>query len=143
VHGIGDRLKAWRVSSGATQKEAATQLRVPVRTYQDYERSLRLPGAEAMEAFARAGINANWLLTDEGPMLIGDVGPKASGNNVDTELLARLLEMVQEIEDRRGTTVPPQSKARVVTILYDLCIRLDKLGKLDSASIEALIDLAA
>lgn len=29
-----------------------------------------------MEAFVRAGINANWLLTGEGPMLLADLAPK-------------------------------------------------------------------
>lgn len=33
------------------------------------------PGAEAMERFVRAGANANWLLTGEGPMLLADLAP--------------------------------------------------------------------
>lgn len=36
---------------------------------------LRAPGAEALEAFVRAGINANWLLTGDGPMLLADLAP--------------------------------------------------------------------
>ena len=42
---------------------------MPSRTYQDYERGLRQPGAESIGAFVLAGINANWLLTGEGEML--------------------------------------------------------------------------
>lgn len=68
VHTIGARLKAWRDEMKLSQKDAATQSCIPARTYQDYEREVRLPGAESMEAFVRAGINANWLLTGDGPM---------------------------------------------------------------------------
>lgn len=67
---IGNRIKAWRESINLKQPDAATQLGIPFSTYQKYEMDLRAPGAEAMECFARAGINTNWLLTDDGPMFL-------------------------------------------------------------------------
>lgn len=92
MHSIGLRLKAWRESVKLSQKDAATQLRVQPRTYQDYERDLRAPGAESMEAFVRAGINANWLLTGEGPMLLADQAQLASAPKINIDALAAIIE---------------------------------------------------
>lgn len=75
MHGIGARLKLWRGQEKLTQPEAATCLGVPFRTYQNYEGGVRPPNTDAWLAFARAGINANWLLTGEGPMLLADLAP--------------------------------------------------------------------
>lgn len=82
MHTIGDRLRAWREHFELSQKDASTRLRVPGRTYQDYERGVRSPGAESMEAFARAGINANWLLTGEGPMLLSELDEQEGARNL-------------------------------------------------------------
>lgn len=51
---------------------------MPARTYQDYERGLRAPGADAIECFVRAGINANWLLTGEGEMRLSSYSAPVS-----------------------------------------------------------------
>jgi phage repressor protein C with HTH and peptisase S24 domain len=88
VHNLGIRLRAWRERENLSQKDAAAHFGVPSRTYQDYERGLKAPGARAIESFVRKGINANWLLTGEGLMLVrpsatgpspGGCGPPAVG----------------------------------------------------------------
>ncbi len=69
------RLVEWRKSRNMDQKEAATHLGIPYRTYQNYESSgsnYRAPNRDAMEAFARAGINLNWLMTGVGGMMFGE-----------------------------------------------------------------------
>ncbi len=73
VHGIGDRLKAWRLTQKHTQTSAAELLGMPMRTYQNYENDVRPPNTKAWEAFHRAGINTNWLLSGEGEMLFADM----------------------------------------------------------------------
>lgn len=73
VHGIGDRLKAWRLTQKHTQTGAAELLGMPMRTYQNYENNVRPPNTKAWEAFHRAGINTNWLLSGEGEMLVADM----------------------------------------------------------------------
>ncbi len=92
VHTVGSGLRSWREANGLTQKEAATQLSVPSRTYQDYERDLRSPGAEAMAGFIQAGINANWLLTGLGPMRLEELQPKPQPMKINTEALAAILD---------------------------------------------------
>lgn len=119
MHSIGARLKAWREELRLHQKDAATQLSIPSRTYQDYERGLRAPGAESMEAFVRAGINANWLLTGEGPMLLADASPQPAAV-FDEARLEKSLEAVEAGLAAAGSTMAPAKKAAVVLAVYDL-----------------------
>ena len=73
---IGSRLKVWRDSLHLKQTDAAGHLGLPPNTYQNYERDVRAPNTEGWEAFAKAGINTNWLLTGQGPMLLTELAPK-------------------------------------------------------------------
>ena len=70
---IAERLRVVRAHLGLKQDEFAAQSCVSIRAYQTYEGGRSLPGAEAIEGFTRLGINANWLLTGEGPMLLADL----------------------------------------------------------------------
>lgn len=67
---IADRLKRARAFFALNQKEFASICGVGFSTYQKYEMGLSLPGAEAMAGFAKVKINTNWLLTDEGDMMV-------------------------------------------------------------------------
>ncbi len=67
---ISDQLKTARAALGLSQKQIAEQSGVSTRGYQGYEDGRSIPGGEAIEGFIRVGINANWLLTGEGSMLL-------------------------------------------------------------------------
>lgn len=54
-----------------TQSEMATALDVSVTAVQSYEGAKQFPGGKVFEAFARLGIDTNWLLTGEGEMKRG------------------------------------------------------------------------
>ena len=81
---IGTRLKVWRKSNSLKQVDAANTLGLPASTYQNYERDMRAPNAEGWEAFLRAGINTNWLLSGSGPMLLVDF-PAPQTGQAETE----------------------------------------------------------
>jgi transcriptional regulator with XRE-family HTH domain len=70
---IGARLKKWRTENKVGQKEASAIFGVSYSTYQKYELNSSVPGGEAIQSFIKAGINANWLLTGIGPMLVADL----------------------------------------------------------------------
>lgn len=72
--GISERLKTVRSILGVGQKELASKSGIGFSTYQKYELGLSKPGSEALTGFMRSGINTNWLLTGEGPMLLIDLG---------------------------------------------------------------------
>lgn len=69
---VGSRLKVWRECLSLRQSDAANLIGLSGSTFQNYERDVRQPNAESLTLFVRAGINVNWLLTGEGPMLLGD-----------------------------------------------------------------------
>lgn len=71
-----DRIREFRESTGLSQAAFASKYGVTKSSYQKYELGLIQPGADAIEKLLAAGVNANWLLTGEGPMLLGD---QASG----------------------------------------------------------------
>lgn len=117
--GIGARLKVWREGVGLGQSEAAARLGMSESTYQNYEREVRAPRMEAMEAFVRSGLNANWLLTGEGPMLLADLVQPAAGQ-LDQVRLRLALETVEEGLIAAKRTMTPPKKAELVIAVYEL-----------------------
>ncbi len=149
---ISDRLKKWRAYKKLTQKNAGELLGISSGVYQKYEMGLRAPGAEVMEAFLRAGINVNWLLTGKGPMLVADYSTNPSereikpvereitpqeaitASSVDVNRLKLAIEQIeQELVKRRGM-LEPAAKARVFVLAYQVLEDEDK--EKDRASFE-------
>ena len=80
---LSERLKAAREHLGKSQKEIAALAGASYRAWQGYENGENQPGAKVIEAVAKLGIDANWLLTGEGLMLRGrqtGVSQHASNN---------------------------------------------------------------
>lgn len=69
---LGARMRTAREALSLSQARLAEENGYSVRTYQKNEGGLNEPGICLAAAFMRAGINANWLLTGEGPMLLAD-----------------------------------------------------------------------
>lgn len=107
VHSIGSRLKVWRESVSLKQADAASSIGMSGSTYQNYERDVRAPNTEGWEAFVRAGINANWLLTGEGPMLIADLATAAQVKMLTAER-NELAHGLQKTLKKSGANQTPQ-----------------------------------
>jgi DNA-binding transcriptional regulator YiaG len=71
--GIAARMKAAREALGLSQARFSELYGHKLRTYQKNEAGVSEPGVCLAESFVRAGINANWLLTGDGPMLLADL----------------------------------------------------------------------
>lgn len=69
---------------------------------------------------ARAGINANWLLTGEGPMLLGDLQAAQGAGALDRDRMRIALEAIEEALNEAGRTMAPAKKAQVLLAAYDL-----------------------
>lgn len=92
---LGTRLKAARAALKLKQEDVVTISGIPMSTYRKYEGGGSAPGADAIAGLIRTGINANWLLTGEGPMLLADLIPKpAPAARINVEALAQTLAAV-------------------------------------------------
>lgn len=125
MHSVGAQLKVWRKAAKLQQDEAATHLGLSSSTYQNYERGTRRPDTDGWEKFVRAGINANWLLTGEGPMLLADLTALPAQSQsmsfaFDQDRLEKSLEAVEAGLAAAGSTMAPSKKAAVVLAVYDL-----------------------
>lgn len=98
---LHERIKHWRHTLGLTQDEFAKLAGMSKATLVGYEVGQRKPGADALAAIARTGVNMTWLLTGEGEMLPRDE-PGSALKGVQREHLRRweaIIALVQSIED--------------------------------------------
>lgn len=118
---LNSRLKAWREEKRLNQAQAANLLGVPVATFIKWEVGTRAPGAAAMEAFVTAGgINANWLLTGEGPMLLGDLQAAGWSGALDRERMRISLKAIEMGLKATERVMAPAAKAELLLAVYDL-----------------------
>jgi len=81
-------------------------------TFQKYEMDLRAPGADALECFVRAGVNTNWLLTDDGPMFTTHAADGRAAYHVDQPNGFVSIPIYEEVEASAGHgALPPDVPA--------------------------------
>jgi len=113
-------LKVARAALGLSQTEAANGSGVPVGTLRKYEQGPSLPGAEAIAGFVRLGINANWLLTGEGPMLRADQPPQpAPAPRINAEALSVMLEAARIAHPKADPARHAELAARFYALSVD------------------------
>lgn len=117
---IGARMKAARKSLGLSQAGFAAQHGFNLRTYQGNEAGYNEAGITLGAAFSRAGINANWLLTGEGPMRIEDLQAAKTPDSLDRERMRLAMEAVEEGLSEAKLTMVPAKKAELLLAAYDL-----------------------
>lgn len=115
---LPQRLKDARAALGLSQKEIAEQSGVSARGYQGYEDGRSTPGGEAIAGLVRLGINANWLLTGEGSMLLADL--QAPAGVLDQGRLQLSIQAVEEGLAEAKRVMVPAKKAELVFAVYDL-----------------------
>lgn len=115
IDGIGERLKAVRARLEYTQKGIAQAAGSKLRSWQDYEKGLKVPGSQVIAGLVGLGINANWVLTGEGPMMLED--DPLTNSHLDENLLALSIEGVDEVCNGR---LNPEGKAELVSAIYSL-----------------------
>jgi len=89
---IGNRIKAYRSKFNLTQKDLADEAGIPLPSLRDYELGKRTPGGDAIASLLVVGINANWLLAGEGPMLLADLMAKPEPPKLNVPALTAILE---------------------------------------------------
>ena len=111
----GARIKQARGVLGLTQKDLCEATGMPLPSLKNWELSKSVPGGEAILALMHAGINANWLLTGEGPMLMADLAGTLDRERMRISLKA--IEMGLKATER---VMAPAAKAELLLAVYDL-----------------------
>jgi len=69
---IANRLKTFRLSKKATQKDMASALCCTIPTYNRYERGVAIIGTKDLESLYYMGCNLSWLITGKENMDISE-----------------------------------------------------------------------
>ncbi|WP_421210050.1 helix-turn-helix domain-containing protein [Aeromonas enteropelogenes] len=107
----------------------------------------------AVKIAAAEGVTLHWLATGEGPMRTEEVSNQRSLNRdsvrlnqsnemepLDTYTLQKVIEAVELISDNMDKPLKPERKAKIISVLYDHCIRVDSM---DPKFVRQVIDLAS
>lgn len=130
--GLGRRLKALRQALQKTQTEMSVTTGIPLPTWKKYEGSDREPGAEALAAMARTGVNLHWLLTGKGAMLPAApvtayrVAEPAAGwpegvavsTPLNIEALTAIIRGLEDAEAHGGGRIDPAKKSALIAAAY-------------------------
>jgi len=122
---IGSRIGTYRREERLSISEFGKITDIPVSSLKKYESNISMPGGEAIQSIAKAGINAHWLLTGKGQMLIKDIEDsdiaQRRGDTLTTEDMENRKNMIDMLAET--TNNPDQVWAALLTELmadYDL-----------------------
>ena len=133
---IGHRLLSIREVFGLTQIDMAERLGITSRAYANYERGEReMPLAVLRELYERFGIDPVWIMT--GP---GDVPLMAGQRQIDTDLLERVILLVEEGLRKSHRTLKPDKMARLIRLAHEHCA---EQGAVDAPRVREMLSLAA
>lgn len=132
---IGQRIKAARTHFSLTQEALAKLVGGSKPGIQDNEAGKNIPGGKVIGGLIRLGINANWLLTGEGPMMLAGTG--SDGSPIDLRRLGTAIRELEAALERSRRTLDPELKARAVGVLYEF----QGQGSTKPMAVDRLLDL--
>lgn len=86
--------------------------------WQAYEGGKKTPGSQVIAGMVAQGINANWLLTGEGPMTLKEL----EGQRFDVKTLEQAVNVAETRLKLTSGTLPIEAKAKFVADIYQLLI---------------------
>lgn len=115
---LGARLVAFRKSLVMTQDTFSAHTGVPLSTLKRYELSGSAPSTDALAAFAKAGVNLNWLVTGVGTMGVVEPPARPAPAKINVDALIKAFE-VMTLTARPGET-PVQTARKAVNFYMHL-----------------------
>lgn len=139
---IGERLKSFRTQLGVSQERLGEMAGGTKRGIQENEGGRSAPQARVLAGLVELGLNANWLLTGKGPMLLAELeaGAQAPSSPLDVELLQLVLDKLEGKIAATGKRVSAAKKAELAALLYDYIV---ETGKSEGPSVERILRLVA
>jgi transcriptional regulator with XRE-family HTH domain len=143
-------MRTFREHLGLSQQALAEAVGGSKRGIQDNEARNRVPGGDVINALVRLGLNANWLLTGEGPMLLADLALQVrqpssnyqveSPAQIDAVMLQQVIEYFHkwQAENRDRVRIDPSRHGAVIAVLYKVSITAGKVHEPDLAQVLSL-----
>jgi transcriptional regulator with XRE-family HTH domain len=120
---IGARIKAARKALGITQDALAALAGARSKSgLQDNEAGKNMPGGQMIGTLVFAGINANWLLTGEGPMLLDNLLSQTTRSDAMPKINKDALAAILEGALRVAPTATPAAIADHCVGVYMKCL---------------------
>lgn len=105
-----------RQAAGLSMREASSRIGVPARTISNYELGEHKPSIDYIVTMCtHMGVNANWLLTGEEPMLKNQI---CGISQVNTDYLEIILQAIFDYVNESGRTLDPGQIAKLATLFY-------------------------
>ncbi len=133
---IGRRLLAVRDAFGLTQTDMAARLGITMRAYANYERGEREMALAVLHAlYARFGVDPVWVMAGPGaePVMAGQ-------RRIDSDLLERVIALVEEGLRKSQRTLKPDKMARLIRLAYEHCA---EHGAVDKPRVSEMLSLVA
>jgi transcriptional regulator with XRE-family HTH domain len=140
---IGERLRLFRETKKMSQVQMAAALDATTRGLQNNELNISLPNSKMLIGLYALGMNVNWLLSGEGPMLLADLQPASDVNTAgaaDLHAYGECLEILELALNKFNRKLDPEKKRAAVDSLYRAWLR-DK--QIDSQLLNMITQLAA
>lgn len=139
---IGERMRAFRAHLNVSQERLGELIGGTKRGVQDNENGRNAPQSKMIAGLVGLGVNANWLLTGKGPMLLAELeaGAQAPASPLDVELLQLVLDKLEGKIAATGKRVSAEKKAELAALLYDYIV---ETGKSEGPSVERILRLVA
>jgi transcriptional regulator with XRE-family HTH domain len=124
---LGNRLAEERGRLGLTQQDLAKTSDSTRESVGKYERDVNVPGGEALKAFARLGMDVQYILTGVRSLNLYRVAeedppkyrPEPTKKQVDPEVLQGVIAGVKEYLNETGRELSPAKEAELVMLLLD------------------------
>jgi len=112
------RLKGQREKHKITQSELAGKVGVSITTIQSWESDTIPKGGYLILLSKALNCTIDWLLTGEDKMLL-DTATSPEPAALETEVLAQVVEGVEEFLRDEKKELEPDIKARLISLLYE------------------------
>jgi len=135
---LNERLRTVRNQKKLSQREFAEILGIGLKSWQQYESGVNIPGGKVLEALlTKCNINVNWLLTGMGQMYYreGDVG-------YDRELLVRIVAVLESYLTQKNIIFDSDRKGKVIAKLFEnlskVGVQADNIATIEKETLELL-----
>lgn len=108
---------------GKTQADLGKALGVAQASISDAKRKKKVPPEWFLKLCTGRGLNPNWLLTGDGPVVI----PKEDVRPFDVNLLKKVIEIVERRLKGKEPALSLEKKAELISIIYEDVLRDESL----------------